>query len=300
MPILYKKKKYIDSGIVAFSEYNFNYYHFLIETIPAILRAEKTLISPSPPKNHSIEQAIFLEDNLHDNFYELADLNSSSQITRCPSQKILISRSSTIMANAMDKFYCRDLHLSEHEISKIEATVNVDVETLKEIRSNMYNKFLSKDEIVLPLQDTVIYIPRRKDQLRSIINEHQLLAQLPDHKLTPFDHLSVREQVRQFALNKTIIAGSGAYLANLIFANKHSTIIILHSDHPNVIRSMAIWKCLQVVSGCQIFFVSGPRIHIHSPSFSRKIHSDFSIHPDDFMNALSSGGVCTKKEFSRQ
>lgn len=277
--------KPLSVDIIGFSEYNYNYYHFLIETIPSLMRADKLYSAKNQENN---KKTVAIEDRLHENLYQIAKFATDVSIVKCTPKSKFITSKPAIFLNGHDRFYTRgisskksfDAHKSSNDLIKL------DLEMLALLRTDMLSKALTRQEITNPPHDET-FIVRGPTRTKKILNENTLLKGFSTFNQVDVNKLSFIDQVRIFYSSKIIIGGTGSPFANIIFANKDTRIVILSSNNEATVKGLDLWLRLAEISGCDISFVTGPSSSTGSVTYPGKIHADYHIKLDDLYGRMS-------------
>ena len=283
---IFSRPKELSADIIGFSEYNQNYFHFLIETIPSCLRA----VNYQREHRHCGERSrvsVALEDNLHKNLYEMMDYLISGNLRACDASHKFKTSQKSIMLNGTDEFFTRDISSPKvlEAIRSGEALCRLDTVSLERIRELALTRLFSDEyEAKDPQEKT--YIVRGQTLTKKIVNENQVKNALPGFSLIDVNELSFLEQVQMFYNSRIIVGGTGSPFANILFANRKTKILILSSNHPGTIAGLDIWRKLASISGCSIHFLSGELDESHSITFPGKIHGDFHMEIGDLTNKI--------------
>ncbi len=123
-----------------------------------------------------------------------------------------------------------------------------------------------------------IFISRKNFNLRKY-NEAELEQILHEHGFATVypEELSIWEQIQLFSQSKIIVAASGAALANLLFCQKGTDIIVFL----NKILSMPIYSTISYYLGCNLVYIAADKV-----KNKRDYHSAFHVNPDDLRSVL--------------
>jgi len=258
------------SGINLMNKYNTNYFHFLIETVPKILFLNEKNI----PKNIPL----LIENNLHKNIVEILNkLNTKKRkiIFLPPGQFYKVKKLINIsdMSIIIDSYYGS----TSLEYSFINTSY------IKKFKQNIGKFFIKKNQSF-----NKIYI-ERPQSYRNLVNQDEikdLLKKEYNFDIIDPSKLNNVQQVSLFSNSSFIITPTGAHLANIIWMNKKSTIVVLISNHPA--HQIRMWKDLATVSGAQILFVRGRLQSMYDYFHKYALHSSFQIEIDKVRSLLNS------------
>ena len=123
---------------------------------------------------------------------------------------------------------------------------------------------------------------RRNSGARKVTNSNELeeLLVAQGYVIVEPEKLSFLEQVGLFSNVKSVIASSGAAVANIIFCSPASKILILISKQPNT--SYWYWQNMAAASGNFVQYILGETVTENM----RSIHDDFYISPAEVLKAL--------------
>ena len=123
---------------------------------------------------------------------------------------------------------------------------------------------------------------RRNSGARKLVNERQIenLLVAKGYKVIEPEKFSFLEQVTMFNNAKSVVASSGAALANIIFMPRDVMIIILIGKYPDT--SYWYWQNIACASGNVVQYVLGDIDQGNHDG----IHSDFNIDVNDLIRIL--------------
>ena len=123
---------------------------------------------------------------------------------------------------------------------------------------------------------------RRNSVYRNINNSKEIEALLltKGFVIVEPEKLSFYEQVVLFSNAEVIIGATGAALANLIFCNANTKIIILIAEFEHMIYGY--WQNMACAVGNKITYVIG-----ESTDIKAQLHSDFRVSVQDLLEAIS-------------
>lgn len=260
----------IPSGINLMNKYNTNYFHFLTETVPKIIFINEENI----PKNIPF----IIEKNLHKNIVEILNkLNVKKRkiIFLSPGQFYKVKK----LINISDMSVIVDSYFGSLNMN----STFINISYIKKFRENAKKFFLKKNDSF-----EKIYIARPKSY-RNLVNQDEikvLLEREYDFEIIDPSKLNNVQQVSLFSKSSLIISPTGAHLANIIWMNKKSTVVVLISNHPA--HQIEMWKNLAKVSGAEILFLRGRFQSWHDYSQKYALHSSFQIDSDKLRDLLNS------------
>jgi len=131
-----------------------------------------------------------------------------------------------------------------------------------------------------------LYI-RRNSSVRTVSNLQAIESVLMQHgfEFVEPELLTFAEQVKLFSEASVIVGATGAAMANLIFCNSSTRIIVMMGIHDEM--PYAYWPNMGLAVGNEVSYVLGK---ISDSSF-RGIHANFRIETKDLLQALESSAV---------
>lgn len=267
-------------GIVAFHEHNSNYFHFLIETCASINRVCEELSSSDMD-----EYCIYVEEDLPSNMYMLLEDLFPLPVKKVPSGCSLEVTRYTVFAQSSDRYYLRELDsMSVLRGTHSETLWRFDLRSLKKVREVLLEKKLIERYAIY----RSVFIKRSSNQSRKLLNSDELCQSLQPDIVLDFSRLSISEQISVFHTSELIVASTGAYLANIVFAAKSTRILVLCSDSPFIARTINLWKDLATVAKCRVDIVYGEAVSKSLLHRVPNVHSDFLVNRNELDDVLYS------------
>lgn len=131
-----------------------------------------------------------------------------------------------------------------------------------------------------------LYI-RRNSSVRTVSNLPEIESVLMQHgfEFVEPELLTFVEQVKLFSEASVIVGATGAAMANLIFCNSSTRIIVMMGIHDEM--PYAYWQNMALAVGNEVSYVLGK---ISDSSF-KGLHANFRIETRDLLQALESSAV---------
>lgn len=243
-----------------------NYAHWMTEVFPRIM------LFCAEEKFRGIP--IVVNDGLHKNIMESLFLVAGADreiITLPIGRALVVSELYLISVAGYVPFERRKNKLSGHSHGIFSPHAFLKI--------RKYFNELDKSEINWPEK---IFL-RRNSGVRKVTNSVEIENLLVAHGyvIVEPEKLSFSEQVGLFLNAKTVVASSGAAIANMIFCQPASQVIIFISRQKNT--SYWYWQNMAIASGGSVRYVLGETVGENKNS----IHDDFYVCPDEVLKALS-------------
>ncbi len=239
----------------------YNWFHFLVESMPTLMDCIN--------KGYINSKTTLVSGRMHANMFQLLDLLFGNKINifqieltqAVICKKILISNKSYVCHELKNGEMFKHFYYDKDRISAFRELI--DSKTTCMTKSEPYRN---------------VFIIRSSLQ-RNIVNLSELIkvAKAADFQIVDPGLLSLHDQLTLFSEAKRIVGPTGAWLANLLFANKDCVVSVLN---PNTTRShLSIWKELGNILGISVqdYYFDVPAINPFQP-----IHSDFLVDLDNF------------------
>ncbi|HEX8549907.1 MAG TPA: glycosyltransferase family 61 protein [Cytophagaceae bacterium] len=214
--LFYKSQKHLGIFIWTYDHWSTNYYHWMCETLPRILKlaknfAQATVILPESFKNYSyIEKSLGILDI--NPLWITADASHSFQ-------KLVTTDTNPRWGNVIPEL---QIALKNELFSKLD--IPADAPGIKKI-----------------------YISRANASYRKITNEQSIIGVLSKlgYEILYTEKLDFEEQIRKFSKAKIIIALHGAGLTNLMFLPKEAFAVeIRHQDW--TVNPLCFWRLANI------------------------------------------------------
>ncbi len=248
-----------------------NYFHFLIQALPTLAMMKSSGLLPSDaiivtgPLKSSMRSA--LEILLEDKSLQTIELKKMNAV-KC--EKVLLTQES---------YFAHELQ------SGLPPTGHYIPNNILLLRSLLLN---NQDCKRLPRGNFNKIFVYRKSLWRNIVNIDEIADIARDFKFTIIqpENFSFEEQMAIFSNSSTIVGPTGAWMANLIFAERDTRVMILY---PDTMQTNDFWS----------EFASLLNLRLRNHYFSTKVpqntairdfqpmHSDFYVSADSFVNMLT-------------
>lgn len=243
----------------------YNYFHFLIEALPSYFSlVSSRLVSNSTP---------IISGKMHLNMYEALSIltGGSMQLLQLDISSAIICRKAILSKSAF--------HINELVNGRMNSDIYCDRDKLINLRSAFRNKM--KLEKQARTRERIFIV--RISQQRNIINMNALIeiALKLNYKIVYPERYDFISQVAIFSNASRIVGPTGAWLANLMFADKDTHVSILNPI--TVYTEKTIGKTLGDIFGIKVenYFFNSPKVNSYQP-----IHSDFLVDIDQFSDIL--------------
>lgn len=233
----------------------YNYFHFLIESLPSLLNLVNSKLIE---RNDVIVSGILHANMLHalklvtDHKFQVLELN------------LWYAVKSTKTIVAKDSFSGNELISG-----KLADNYHYNHANLNSLRRFFEKYFKSNAN----LRGCKLFIVRQSGQ-RNIVNLRELtaVAETRGFLIVNPETLSLLQQIELFCSASTIVGPSGAWLANLLFVRKEAKVKVLY---PETCRTaVSIWKKLGNIFDIS---VSDHYFNDYILNTYQPIHSDFTV-----------------------
>lgn len=253
-----RQAAWIESGINLMHEYNNNYFHFVVETLPRMLLCEELFIPSHIP--------FIFEHNLHPNIINLISLINTLK--------------RPIIYLAPDTIYSiKEMYFVSDMSSIIDSYLNGKEKT----QSVLSNKYISKvnnrcveqfPELKNKLPFRKIYVKRVGDY-RNLLNQDKIeesLSQL-GFEIIDTSILSIEAQIKIFNEASIVVTPTGAQVTNIVWCQNNVNVIILFSDHPS--HQHYLWEILGKINNLQVHIHIGLSASDNNTLYG--VHNDYTI-----------------------
>ncbi len=260
-----KNPEYVDIAANFVDACASNYAHWLTEVLPRIaLFCRESRFNDIP---------IVINDGLHKNILESLALITGTQrkiITLSVGQSLNVHRLFLVSSAGYVPFERRNKRSMDFAYGKFHPDAFQFMKQTIADKTSV-TEFFEK-----------IYL-RRNSGIRKILNSNEVEKYLADcgFKIIEPEKLSFIEQASVFFNAKIIIGGSGAALANTIFCQPDTKIIIFMPDAPKT--NFCYWQNLACATGNKINY-----IFTDAKKKREGIHSDYSVPLKDIADVLAS------------
>ena len=270
--ILYERRPnlYLECGLHCMHEYDQNYFHYLVEVLTKLPLATALGVPHEIP--------IVISAKQHSNFRKLLSLVNVEErpIIEVPrGVACRVDRLAYIepTAKILD-VYKGTMNREDMAIGKA-PLVSLQKILLSQLRLEPASPFEK------------IFI-RRGDRLRRIVNESALELFLTERGFAAIspESLTIERQAELFSNAKVVVSSTGAALANLIWCQPETQVVVLRSNHPNI--NLFFWDDICDYFGLKKYEIEGQRLFnqvgLHS------VHDDYHIEVSELKNLLQEIG----------
>jgi len=217
---LLSKTKEIENAVFAIDDWSDGYFHWLTDTVPRILVAQKAI-------NHQENKELLLPKKLEK--YDFTQITGKKL-----NQELYFYEENQV-------YKIKKLILPSH----IADSGNYDKELMKEIRrllTNVVGENINNGKKHNP--NKKIYISRQKSRYRKINNENQVqeLLKKYNYEIHYFEDYSFQKQIELMQQTSSLIGLHGAGLTNMLFMNPNTKILEIRNQedkHNNCYFSLA-------------------------------------------------------------
>jgi capsular polysaccharide biosynthesis protein len=256
----------IPEGILLSSRADFNWFHWLIETLPRLMVADDYLPAEIP---------LVISESIPS-----AARESISAVTNrvC----VEISRKTRQRFESLWVLGPVLFHPDTPHLWMGEKFVLVNEAPLRELRNRVLEHNRVKRPIVQPER---VFIPRASNH-RSLVNRSKISALLEglQFQTVHIEKLSFLSQAELFNQAKIIVFEGGATMSNLIFCSAGAQVIVLAG------KSLGNYKMpviLGEIAGASVKVLTGREIRpLHAKSFSSRMHSSYKVSARELKSAL--------------
>ena len=246
----------LPAGIFASGTYSHNYFHFLIEILPRVLLAVEIAPAGTP---------VLADDGMPAQHYQALRLllpgHPIRRLSRQSSYRVGRLYAASMPNVVHDAFGCA-MPPAEALCYHPEITRRL---------AALADPFRGPGK---PARR--IYL-KRESRRRRILNlpEIEEILEARGFETVPCDRLDFAEQIRQIANAGTIVAQSGAQLANMVFAAPGTRIFPLFSNAPGT--NFHLWSALGEILGQDVTNIAGWRVRGTAPAHVPEAHEDFTL-----------------------
>ena len=207
-----KPEKFLKKGIMLNGSATIAYGHWCAEYLPKLRIFEKHPLYKDFP--------LIVDENMPESHFDFLNALSNN-----PLYKIKVGE--TIKVNNLliapaDTFF--PTHIKKNNIPE-EHRSSLSIGAIRFISSKIDDYYEKSNN--LPYE--YIYLARRKNKWRRLVNEEKIIIKLKNlgFKIIEPENLSFKEQVKIFRNAKFIVAPNGSSLYNLIFSNPKIKVLII-------------------------------------------------------------------------
>jgi hypothetical protein len=234
------------STFAGYCHNNLNYWHFMTEIIPRVLRYSEMFDLPPT----------ICDFNSHNNLIELVELISGKKsVPLDPQQNYLID----------NLFIIQDYRIKE--LPDVFGTLSHNIfSSSAEILRNTAKKLIDLCDSVpikygLESWNERLFLSRPKDSTRKVVNQSQVETTLRNDfgfSILRAEKLPIVEQIRLFRSAKLLVAPAGAALANMMFCQP-GTIVVVQPGTPNL-SLRRFWHDLASLFSLKYYELSPPKL----------------------------------------
>ncbi len=247
--------KKIRKGILISCDHSFNYFHWLVETLPKLLLVDSIgrfndvpLLIPNGL--HENLEAALMKVNINGRHIIRLQCGEAYKVK----QLIYPSALSRVLDHYKGKLsFNTDIVLSHKWVYAVSKTMRL-VTDKKPWRK--------------------LFLTRRKG-IRSLSNlqEVEQLLFENQYEIVELDGLSINTQVTLFSQASVVIAPSGAALTNMLFCRPGTKVIALTSNHE--LTNYYLWSQVASIAGLDLTTISGQRLYNITNIYA--VHDDYII-----------------------
>lgn len=257
---------WIDCGVNLMHEYSSNYFHFIAETIPRMMLSEEAGIPPDVP--------YLFEKGLSDNIQGMIS-------------RIVGAKRSTVWLEPDTLFHVRELYMPSDLSSVVDAydggpvsmTSGLDISRIR----RGVDKIRQAETGRVPSLGSRIYLSR-VGRARNPQNQDEIKERLSSLGFIIVDpeKLTLSEQIAALSDAEIVVGPTGAQLANIVWCQPGTKVIVLASDHPS--QQLYLWSLLGNSSGVTVHTLLGPRAHVLSGKYG--VHDDYLVPIDELVRLV--------------
>ena len=258
-------------GVHLFGEYDLNYFHWLVETLPRALA-----ISPIIRGRSGEYGPVVVDSRLPSQQYEALRLviGADAKVLRPEINRLVFSRSWLFSSppnrvnDVFDRPYLPDF-------------VHIDTSVMR-----VLSDFVTSRVGRSGRASRAIYIRRPPGRARSPENQVALISELVamGFEVVSPEHLSFAEQVRLFQSAAIVVAPSGAALANMVWMKPEATVIILAPRHPY--KAYPYWEQLAASAQLDLRILWQAPVAPIQVFNERAWHSDYCVDVAEVLRAV--------------
>lgn len=260
-----RQAAWLENGINLMHEYNNNYFHFIVETLPRMLLCEEISIPNHIP--------FIFESNLHPNIITLIALINTSK-------RPVIYLPPDYIYSIKEMYYVSDVSsiidsYSNGEENKLSV---LSINNIVKIKNRCLEHF-SEQQNKKPFRK--IYVKRTGDY-RNLVNQNEIEEALKQFGFEIIDtsFLSVESQIQIFNEASFVITPTGAQVTNIVWCQNNIKVIILFSDHPS--HQHYLWEILGKANNLSVNINAGLSTTSNDTLYG--VHNDYSINVDELIN----------------
>jgi hypothetical protein len=258
-------------GVHLFGEYDLNYFHWLVEILPRAL-AISSLI-----RGHSGRYGpVVIDPRLPPQQYEALRLvlGAEAKVLRPEIDRLVFAESWLISSppnrvnDVFDRPYLQDF-------------VHIDVSVMR-----VLSDFVTSRVGRSGRASRAIYIQRPSGRVRSPDNQAALISKLvaKGFEVVSPEQLSFAEQVRLFQSAAIVVAPSGAALANMLWMQPGTTVIVLAPRHPY--KAYPYWEQLAASAQLNLHILWQAPLTPIQVSDEATWHSDYHVNVSGVLRAV--------------
>jgi hypothetical protein len=240
-----------ESAIYLSHRVDFNYFHFLLDTLPKLLALNE--LPDSIP--------ILIRSDLPRHFEEMLSRISNKKLIR-------LSDNETVKVHKLFT-YPAISSVFDSKVKKPLQRVNYSLDALLKIRANLLSTLHQTTET-----HDFVFVVRKDNRTKRLLNRNRVIKLLRNYNffIVQEDQFFYRNQANIFFNAKLIVVMGGGALANLIFVNSNTRVIVLESFFSH---RLGIWKKLSEGLRINSNYLVGIPFSLRRRS--NRIHSNYFV-----------------------
>ncbi|MGO4855659.1 glycosyltransferase 61 family protein, partial [Phaeovulum sp. W22_SRMD_FR3] len=249
---------HLSAAIFGCGAYSHNYFHFLLEILPRIAAAAGRAPAQTP---------IVTERDLPQQHYQALRLLFPDHPLYC------IGRGAAVQVT-----HLYESGMGTRVLDPVEPRA-IDSPGILRYHPAHLRQLAQLRAAALPGSGPERLLLHRRAKVRRLVNFPQIrqLLSSRDFQIADTADLDFIAQIRLMAQAKTIVAQSGAHLANMLFAPPGCQIFALFSDAPGT--NFRLWSALGDSLGHEVINLVGPRTGRRQPGGIAAAHAHFTVPP---------------------
>ena len=248
----------LEVAIFGCGAYTHNYFHFLLEVLPRIAAAAAHAPAQAP---------IVTEQDLPQQHYQAL--------------RLLFPDNPLHLIRRGDALRVRQLHEAGMGSRVLDPRVPeaVDDPSILRYHTAQLRQLAELRTMAVPGDGPERLLLHRRAKVRKLLNFPQIsmLLQRRGFEVHDTAGLDFTAQIRLMSRVKTIVAPTGAHLANMVFAPPGCQIFALFSDAPGT--NFRLWSALGACLGHEVINLVGPRSTRRRPAGIAAAHAHFTVPP---------------------
>jgi Glycosyltransferase 61 len=262
------KARFLESAIFLIGRCDENWYHFLIDTFPRIFFTEKI----------PLNVPLIIRADIPKHFKALISAYSKRSIIEIELEEKLEIQNLYVIPARSSVF--------DSQPPRGTSFVEYSPSVLKKIQTLLLKLEIETDQNRDEFSPTENVALSRNSTTRNVQNWVSLapLIRLFNFSIHDLDSNFFKDQIKTFHNARIVVAPGGAALANIVFMQEGSWVVVLQSRRN---RDINLWSKLAGAMNINYIEVKGPSTYF-GPGKLRRRHSDFYISPRKLRRVLSS------------